>query len=154
MKLAEALAERADAQRRIHDLRERLTANVVVQEGESPAEDPQVLLAELDRVFARLQTLIEQINRTNLHTELQNGASLTEALAQRDVLKLRFGALKNAADAASLRADRFRFTRSEIKSLATVSVPDLRDQADQRARELRELDLAIQEVNWTTDLAD
>jgi hypothetical protein len=96
MKLAEALAERADALRRIHDLRDRLTTNVLVQEGESPAEDPRALMAELDRVFGHLETLIARINRTNLQTTLADGTTLTDALARRDVLKQRFGILKSA----------------------------------------------------------
>jgi hypothetical protein len=154
MKLAEALAQRADAQRRIQDLQGRLVGNVLVQEGESPAEELQLLLAELDRSLNRLQTLIGQINRTNLQTELPDGTTLTEALARRDVLKLRFGVLKSAADAASLSMDRFRYSRSEIKSMPAIRVADLRQQADQRAQELRELDVAIQQMNWQVDLAE
>ena len=52
MKLAEALQERADLNRRIEQLRARLENNALVQEGESPAEDPSELLAELDRCLA------------------------------------------------------------------------------------------------------
>jgi uncharacterized protein DUF6847 len=36
----------------------------------------------------------------------------------------------------------------------TVSVAELQEQADRRAQELRELDTAIQHVNWTADLAE
>ena len=48
MKLAEALSLRADLQRRIAALRERLRKNARVQEGDTPAEDPLELLAELN----------------------------------------------------------------------------------------------------------
>ena len=48
MKLAEALQERADLNRRIQQLQQRLSSNAVVQEGEQPAEAPSELLAELD----------------------------------------------------------------------------------------------------------
>ena len=48
MKLAEALQERADLNRRIQQLQQRLENNAMVQEGERPAEDPAELLAELD----------------------------------------------------------------------------------------------------------
>lgn len=154
MRLAEALAQRADIQRRIQDLQSRLNGNVLVQEGESPAEDPQALLAELDRSFDQLQTLITRVNRSNLQTTLPDGTTLTDALAQRDVLKLRFGTLKNAAHAASVPVGGFRYSRTEIKTVPTVSVADLQRQADQQAQLLRELDVAIQEVNWTTDLAE
>ena len=45
MKLAEALNERADIQRRIAQLESRLIDNAKVQEGEEPAERPEDLLA-------------------------------------------------------------------------------------------------------------
>ena len=44
MKLAEALQERADLNRRIEQLRYRLGNNALMQEGEKPAEDPAALL--------------------------------------------------------------------------------------------------------------
>ena len=47
MKLANALSQRAELQTRIHQLETRLYNNAQVQEGESPAEDPQDLLQEL-----------------------------------------------------------------------------------------------------------
>ena len=47
MKLAEALQERADLNRRIEQLRNRLENSALVQEGERPAEAPEVLLEEL-----------------------------------------------------------------------------------------------------------
>ena len=40
MKLAEALQERADLNRTIQQLKERLDNNVLVQEGQQPAEQP------------------------------------------------------------------------------------------------------------------
>ncbi len=79
---------------------------------------------------------------------------LAEALAQRDVLKLRYGTLKGAAGTASTPVSRFRYSRTEIKAVPTVAVAELQRQADRQAQELRELDVAIQEVNWTTDLAE
>ena len=86
MKLAEALQERADLNRRIQQLQQRLSNNAVVQEGESPAEDPQELLAELDGCVQNLEALITRINLTNCRT-LVDGDSLTALLARRDALK-------------------------------------------------------------------
>ena len=48
MKLAEALQERADINRNIEQLKYRLNNNVLVQEGEKPAENPEKLKLELD----------------------------------------------------------------------------------------------------------
>ena len=48
MKLAEALQERADINRSIEQLNSRLNNNILVQEGEKPAEDPMKLKNELE----------------------------------------------------------------------------------------------------------
>ncbi|EDL65932.1 DIP1984 family protein [Bacillus sp. SG-1] len=42
MKLAEALLERADLQKRLAQMTGRLERSAVIQEGEDPPEDPQV----------------------------------------------------------------------------------------------------------------
>jgi hypothetical protein len=63
MKLAEALAERADAVRRVDQLRARVVGSARYQEGEEPAEDAQALLLEAGDVLDTLERLIRRINR-------------------------------------------------------------------------------------------
>ena len=63
MKLATALAERADLQRRIAELSGRLNSNAKVQEGETPAEDPATLIQELNSCIERLEELMSRINK-------------------------------------------------------------------------------------------
>ena len=65
MKLAEALQERADLDRRVQQLQQRLENNAMVQEGESPAEDPAELLAELDGCIGALEQIVARINLTD-----------------------------------------------------------------------------------------
>ena len=48
MKLAEALNLRADLQKRIANLKERLIKNAKVQEGDTPSENPHTLINELN----------------------------------------------------------------------------------------------------------
>ena len=50
MKIGEALTLRSQLQIRFQQLRERLKASVLVQEGEKPPEDPEELLKELESV--------------------------------------------------------------------------------------------------------
>jgi hypothetical protein len=71
MKLAEALVLRADTQKRIEQLRERLKISALIQEGDEPTENPQILLEELDRLFGQLETLISAINRTNIFDQIR-----------------------------------------------------------------------------------
>ena len=57
MKLAEALQERADLNRRIEQLNARLYRNSKVQQGRNPEEDPAELISELeDRKSTRLNS--------------------------------------------------------------------------------------------------
>lgn len=55
MKLANALSLRSELQTRIRQLESRLDNNALVQEGESPAEDPMELLRELEEDYAQLE---------------------------------------------------------------------------------------------------
>lgn len=113
MKLSEALIRRANAQKRIAQLQQRLLANALVQEGEQPAENPADLLEELDRVIAEFTGLAQQINHTNAVTQFDAGRTLTDGLAERDSLLNLRSVLVNLAQAASVRQS--RFTRSEVR---------------------------------------
>jgi hypothetical protein len=56
--VGEALNRRADLQKRVAQLQDRLSACVLAQEGEEPPESPDELLEELDRRCDELQELI------------------------------------------------------------------------------------------------
>lgn len=152
MKLAEALINRADAQKRIQQLRERLNRNAKVQEGERPAEDPQELLAELRRTLADFTRLVKAINRTNSQATLPNGQTITDALADRDALALERNTL--AALIQHTAAQDFRYSRAEIKTVLTVDVGALQKRVDDLARQYRELDTLLQQANWNVDLVE
>ena len=152
MKLAEALTARADLQKRLEQMRGRLAQSALVQENESPPEEPRELLAETERLLGELEGYVERINRTNLGSTLEDGTTLTAALARRDVLGLRYGLLRGLVDAASNRMP--RYGRAEIRTLATVDVAPLRRRMDEVARERRELDTTIQAANWMTELME
>ncbi|GID69832.1 hypothetical protein Acy02nite_77130 [Actinoplanes cyaneus] len=155
MKLAEALALRADASRRAEQLRSRVTGSARYQEGEAPAEDAAALLTEAGQVLGELESLIRRINRTNAATVVEGGGTLTDAIARRDVLRLRHSMITSAADAAAGEGQRgFRQLRSELKMIPALPVADLRRQADDLARQLREVDTLIQRTNWEADLLD
>ena len=149
MKLAEALNQRADLQKRIAQLRERLANNVKVQEGDQPAENPQDLFQELDGSLKQLKDLIVSINRTNQET-VWEGKTLTETIAEKDTLSLHIATLRAALDAANVRSD--RYSRNEIKFVRTVDVNVLQKRVDDLSRDLRQLDSRLQQANWTTDL--
>jgi hypothetical protein len=156
MKLAEALALRSDAAKRFEQLRSRAQANARYQEGESPAENAVELLAEADLVLAELEDLISRINRTNAATRLDEEMTVTDAIARRDVLRLRHALYTSVADAASGRSGpgMARQMRSELRYVSAVTVSELRAAADDAAKQHRELDVRVQQANCETDLAD
>ena len=151
MKLAEALILRADCQKRFAQVKSRLLTNAKIQEGDKPAEKPQELLRELEGVAAELVDLIKRINKTNSATVIANNKTLSDVLAERDILALRRSAYSDLASNASISHG--RLTRSEIKYLSTINVAETQKRADDLAKEYRELDARIQELNWQTELS-
>lgn len=151
MKLAEALQERADLNRKIAQLKSRLLNNVLVQEGEKTVEDPNFLKQELDSSIERLHYLITRINLTNCNTTI-NGTTLTELIAQKDALTLKISAYKDIVYTGSQSTYRARNTEIKVKSI--ISVHDWQLEIDKMAKELRLLDNKLQEKNWTTDLIE
>ena len=93
--------------------------------------------------------LIYKINVTNLNTKYE-GRTLTEMMAERDVLKIRIQTLRDVFQNASQMQD--RYSRTEIKMVTTVDVKALGQQLDHLSAQLRKLDVAIQTVNFTTEL--
>lgn len=157
MRLAEALADRGDAQTRLEQLRTRARSNARFQEGEEPAESAGAIVAEADEVLVQLEELIRRINRTNSVTELEPGLTLTDTLARRDVLRLRRRLYAEVADAAAGQGGGhfdFRHMRSELRHVTALDVTSLRQTADAIAKEHRQLDGRIQQANWEVDLVE
>jgi hypothetical protein len=157
MKLAEALLLRADRNRSYEQLRARIAASARYQEGERPPENANDLIKSCSAVLDELERLIRQINRTNSATLMPDGRSVSDALAERDVLRLRYTLVTGAADAASGSGQRgvmLRATRSELKVVTDLDVRGLRQQGSDIARRTRELDAQVQQVNWTTELIE
>ncbi len=149
MKLATALSERADLQKKISELSVRLKNNAKVQDGEQPSEKPEELMTELDGALNRLEELIRRINRTNNETR-RGEETITDLIARRDCLKQRIRILRDFLDTASEKVS--RYSKSEILVHSTVAVADIQKQVDAFSKKLRETDELIQELNWLTEL--
>lgn len=150
MKLAEALMNRADCQKRIEQLKVRLNRSAKVQEGEHPPEDPKDLFQEMNDTLEELESLMTAINRTNAQTVLHDGVTLADALAERDILAIRRTMIQEVINAAAVKQD--RYSKSEVKFIPTVHIAELQKQVDQHSKAYRELDTGIQEMNWKTEL--
>ena len=150
MKLAEALLLRADIQKKLASLQARAQKYAIVQEGERPAEDPKVILGQIEIVATELQRLVFAINRTNLTHVIRTGEALTEALAKRDALVLRHRVLQSVVEVCAKPPERYGV--KEIRWVTTVDVATLQGQVDTLAKEIREINAAIQEAGWQVEL--
>lgn len=149
MKLAEALRIRADLQKSISQLRSRLKDSAKVQEGDAPAEKMEDLYKELEDSLSQLEELIYRINVTNMQTS-HDGETLTHMIARKDVLSLRVSLMREVLKYVT-ETDT-RYARNEIKYVRMVDVPELRRATDSYSKQLRELDMRIQSLNWSIDL--
>lgn len=150
MKLAEALLLRADIQKKLASLSARAQKFAVVQEGERPAEDPGELLRQVEAVAGELHRIVFAINKANLEHAVRGGQTLTEALARRDALTQRHSIVQSVIDAATKAPDRYGV--KEIRWVVTLDAAALQRQADDLAREIRELNAAIQEAGWQVEI--
>ncbi len=151
MKLAEALIQRIDLQKRLRELEKRLERVATTQEGDRPAEEPQDLLSNIETLYADLERLICQINKTNCLAE-EEGESLADLLCKRDLLQKKQSLLRNIAQAGTVTGA--RHSGREVRFVSAVPVAQLQQQADECARSFRDIDTRIQRLNWTVDLID
>jgi hypothetical protein len=153
MKLAEALILRADMNKKIASLTERINGNCKVQEGEEPGEDPQELLIDTFRILQEHEQLVCKINLANVTIKLPNGKTMMEALAERDRIAKQHAILKAAAASSRNQLHNY-YSNSEIKWKSVMKVDGLEKQADDVSKKLRELNTAIQAANWNGDIPD
>ena len=149
MKLSEALIIRSDLQKRVEQIRPRLIANAKVQEGDKTVEDPNEILEELNQTLIDLENIIKKINLTN--SKITDGEkTMTELLAERDILTTKIKIEQEFLSAARSKID--RYSNKEIKIYSSVDVKDRQKKLDKLSKELRELDVKIQSLNWQNDL--
>lgn len=152
MKIAEALILRADLQKKISQISDRLNKNALVQDGDEPSENPEDLLKELKTSLNSLETLIKNINKTNSKAEFEKGKTLTDALAERDVLNLEINCIRSLLESSKLIVN--RYSKTEIKYISTINVSETQKKLDKLSKKYRELDTKIQGSNWIVDLLE
>lgn len=152
MKLAEALILRSDMQKKLEALRSRIAQNAVVQDGQQPHEDPSQLLAEAHGVLAQREALVVRINTANQQALLPDGQPLAIAIVHRDRLAAQHALI--IAAVASTNKEPDRYSMREIKWIATLDIKSLHRQADDLAKNIRDLNIMIQQANWNTEVPE
>jgi len=150
MKLAEALIERAEIQKKNGQLISRIKDNTQVQEGDMPSEKPEELISEYEKNMERFLELVQQINETNCKTSFDDEKSIADAIALRDCLGSKIRAYREFYESAAIRID--RYSKNEIKAVRCIDAKELQKQIDKLSKEYRELDTRLQGLNWTVDL--
>ncbi|MEY8320773.1 DIP1984 family protein [Lachnospiraceae bacterium 46-61] len=151
MKLAEALIERAEIQKENAQLLNRMTGNVIVQEGDVPIEQPQQLIAEYEKNMERLLFLVQNINKTNDVTPFENG-TIADAIAKRDCLKSKINVYRSIYEVATMKQQ--RYNANEIKFVRCIDAKALQHTINQLSKEYREIDTKLQCLNWNVDLIE
>ena len=131
------------------NLRERLIKNAKVQEGDTPSEEPNMLLNELNDNIIELENIIKSINKTNSSTYIGN-ESISDIIAKRDTLGLKLSILRSFISESANKIE--RYSNKEIKILSTVNVAEQQKEIDKLSKEYRLIDTKLQGLNWTTDI--
>lgn len=155
MKLGEALALRADLQKRMHRVQALVLENATVQEGDAAAIDPGGLLGEYRRLADEHESLVRRINRTNVGARIDafgEPLSLADAVVRRERIAREAKLLREVAREALPK--RNRYLRTEVKHIPTLDVPRILAEADRLSKAHRELDTLVQRANWEVDMTD
>ena len=152
MKLAEALLLRSDQQKKIASLKQRINANVLVQDGDEPSEDPNELLKQIFALTQESNDLITQIHLTNAQAKVADHQCLLSLLSLRDRYAAQHKILIDTI--ANTHREPDRYSSREIKWKRVISVASLQKQADDLSAKLRDLNIKIQAANWQIDLIE
>jgi len=154
MKLAQALLTRGNLQADVAQLRTRLKKNAQAKEGSAPSENPLSLIEQIQAATEELRGLIKRINRTNSVTELEPGYLISDALCDREILKIRHMSYNDLAENATVTLGGFYRTEALAGMKSAVDVTEVRKEASAVAAEFRRLDHQIQAKNWQVDLLE
>jgi hypothetical protein len=156
MLLAEALVLRADRQKLLKELTNRIEDNARAPEGAGPDEDPNDFLERAGPLEGELTDLVRRINRTNARTQADAAAAVTisDLIAERDQAQRMNQLYRAVAKAGTRGAGRGLWARDDNPTRAVVDVSQLQKSADEWGVRYREIDVRLQQLNWSTELAD
>jgi len=164
MLLAEALKERANLETAIRELKARIAGVAVHDEDETPTESAADLVEQLLAMLSRAATLTARINRSNNSVTVRfegKSQNLMTAVLLRDEWKRQAEALRSimseverALGGRSSYDFGRRRAKDEVKLVSDLAVKDLRARADTLSGRVSALDMEIQKINFTAELAE
>lgn len=154
MKLGEALTLRKDLGSRYKEVFQRLTSNIVIEKGTEPVFDIEALSKESEALLAQEADLIKRINKTNALTILEDSTSISDLIARRDFLVKLKAHFTTIGGTARPRRERDYGGVAPIEYVPLLDARVATAAQDKVAKEFRELDTKLQELNWSVDLLD
>ena len=98
-----------------------------------------------EEVESRYEILMDEYEK-----EINIEALTMLDIAKKDILALRISVLRSVTQSATGSLE--RYSANEIRYVRTINVADLQKEIDSYSKQLRELDVKIQQLNWLTEL--
>ena len=146
MTLGAALMAKQELDKVLLNIKDRMFANARAYTGRKPAEAVMPLLRRAESVLEEQRQLVLRINVANQSTRLGSGLAMSEMLSLRENLKTRATLIKELIKKASLE-DRL-FAGDQDKIEATVDLAALEQEQESLCRQVRDINLEIQQANW------
>jgi hypothetical protein len=150
MKVAEALTKIKDIKGKIISLQQTLLSDASFQVIEEGQEVPNIEteLQELTMVMRELQDLKTKIYVANVKNNLIN------KIHEMEQLKITIKTLEplSKMKQETKMRDNYATVPNIIHTMATFNVESMKSVLDNHRRRLRELDLELQQLNWTVDI--
>lgn len=154
MKVAQALAQVKDLKGKINSVQNRINMDSMFKKVTPDQKVPSIepLLDELVRLNNELRSLKVRIAKTNV----KHG--LTERIHEMEMLRYIVGALDSLARAkqevTNLERIDYDGPAQAFTTYATYNVEELNMGLDENRARIRELDMELQQLNWSTDLEE
>lgn len=151
MKIAKALSELKRLKGRLSQLFALSIDNQYHPEQETPEFSTAELLGEWDEVQSEVRKLSLAVQRTNQRVKIESGKTLAEAILTMADLRSRAAQYERIIKAKPEN----KYMRDEkVIYAAAVPVPELVEELNRTAKEIRRIDEEIQEANWRHELLE
>lgn len=146
MRLAEAMMQRADLDKKVSILGARLNDIALINKSYALEDEPKHLFEELNKSMKALSEVVYRIHVTNMET-VDNGTTITAMLTKKEILKIRIQMLQRIKEEARIDScfDRTKYT-------ILINKAELQKELDECKNQLEKLDMKLQQLNWQTEL--
>ena len=151
MFLAEALIRKAVLKKELDALEQRMCESARIPHDEEPVDDYLILLDSYHEKEGELLDISLRIQATNNSAAFKEGETISQAIVRRDSLK-RTVSMNNKLLGAATSGGRGLFSNRDVKYKRVVDMSMVRTSMDNAAKQYRDLDVKLQQLNWNTEL--